>query len=851
MNRWQRVKLSIPKPVLRHSKVVCRRSRLSVLAASTGLIASGLAWVGVAMPSGAIAATTPPTVQPAAGQYFPVTAVKALDTRDGTGGVPVAPLAANSTVIVPVTGIGAIPGDGVTDVYAVITAINPTQPGALEDYNTDSSNPGIWTVPFAAGQQASVSDLVEVSGSGDISVTNASSGTTDVEVTVLGWVQNNYYQAGAGDRYAAVPYAGILDTRSGLGAPEAQVPAGGSLTVQVTGRGGVPAGAAGVAIYLGAANGGRSGWISALPAGATDPALPVTSYTEGATVRDLYIGALSSSGQLTLVNHGSAPVDMTGAVQGYLVGPSGAQAGDTYSDVTPVRIADTRDGTGGVVAAPVPAGASITVQSTGVAGVPSARVPSVVQTVAASSPTSAGFLSVYPAGTADPDNAAVNFSANDGQDNDLTASLVSAVSPTGQETITNHSSGMVNIIVSIRGYYEAPAAPNPPDSVYVNPASQSSATISWLAPYGDGGSPIASYTVTALPDSETVTVPAGTYQATLIGLTNSSADDFMVTAANAVGTSPGADDEYMTVNPDSQIIEQDIGVTFNESTGTETLADSNANLITGSASGQATATPVTPQVSTYYQNDQATAALIPQDTPDNVQIGCTLHVKVSKGAKVNYLGSFDNAFQNGNKWAIAWFNKAWSIDNANIDHGDTKEQWEVTACSSGAGTTFPGSGYKAALSETALVADSSHSYNLDNSNFGQSVTSSSQVTSSESFSLGGQFQGANISVSGGVQLTSNVTNSELNGFAGGGDGHFGLAYPPNLIQYNRTRVNAEWEAHNASGRLTSAVGNTVLATYVWDQTADPDHTFFNVVIFSTCLNGLCGFSYANSTGKGS
>jgi hypothetical protein len=121
------------------------------------------------------------------------------------------------------------------------------------------------------------------------------------------------------------------------------------------------------------------------------------------------------------------------------------------------------------------------------------------------------------------------------------------------------------------------------------------------------------------------------------------------------------------------------------------------------------------------------------------------------------------------------------------------------------------------------------------------------VTSSENFSLGGQYAGANISVSGGVTVGSDVINSELNGFVGGADGHYGLAFPKTLLSYYETRVNAEWEAYNASGRLSSSVGNEALGTYVWTQTKHPDHTFYNVVIFSTCRHGLCGFAYANST----
>jgi len=134
---------------------------------------------------------------------------------------------------------------------------------------------------------------------------------------------------------------------------------------------------------------------------------------------DLYIGALSSTGKLTLVNQGSAAVDMMVGVQGYLVGPSATEAGGDYQGVDQSRIVDTRDGTGGVPSTAVPAGGSITFSATGVCDVPSTGALSVAESVAALNATKNGFLSVYPANGADPIEPGVNFNAADGQDNDM------------------------------------------------------------------------------------------------------------------------------------------------------------------------------------------------------------------------------------------------------------------------------------------------------------------------------------------------------------------------------------------------------------------------------------------------
>jgi hypothetical protein len=187
--------------------------------------------------------------------------------------VTAAPLAAGATATFLVGGVGQVPDGGVADAYVVINAISPQYSGCIDDYDADLSDPDICTTSFEAGQNATTSDIVQVSASGYVSVTNESGGPTDVSVTVMGYYQNGDMATNgdtAGDTYVPVSQTQIVDTRSGLGAPNAQIPAGGTLTVQVTGNGGVPANAVGAALYVGAANASSSGYVSAYPAGGDD-----------------------------------------------------------------------------------------------------------------------------------------------------------------------------------------------------------------------------------------------------------------------------------------------------------------------------------------------------------------------------------------------------------------------------------------------------------------------------------------------------------------------------------------------------------------------------------------------------
>lgn len=85
----------------------------------------------------------------------------------------------------------------------------------------------------------------------------------------------------------------------------------------------------------------------------------------------------------------------------------------------------------------------------------------------------------------------------------------------------------------------APDAPTAPTNV-VATAGDAQAVVRWTAPASPGGSPIASYRVTAAPGGPVVTVAAPATQATVPGLTNGTPYTFTVAATNATATSPSS-----------------------------------------------------------------------------------------------------------------------------------------------------------------------------------------------------------------------------------------------------------------------------------------------------------------------
>ncbi len=79
-----------------------------------------------------------------------------------------------------------------------------------------------------------------------------------------------------------------------------------------------------------------------------------------------------------------------------------------YAALPPARILDTRTGVGGIPG-PLAAGATVDVQVTGQGGVPVTGVSAVVLNATVVNPTSGGFLTIFPSGTARPLASDLNY----------------------------------------------------------------------------------------------------------------------------------------------------------------------------------------------------------------------------------------------------------------------------------------------------------------------------------------------------------------------------------------------------------------------------------------------------------
>lgn len=131
----------------------------------------------------------------------------------------------------------------------------------------------------------------------------------------------------------------------------------------------------------------------------------------------------------------------------------GTQPSGSYQGLTPVRILDTRHGTGAPQAA-VAAFGTVSLAVAGVDGVPADAIATVLN-VTVTEPTRAGNISVYPDGASVPNASNLNFLPGQSVPN----LVVATIGGDGKVDFLNRSSGTVQLIADVAGYY-APGQTN-------------------------------------------------------------------------------------------------------------------------------------------------------------------------------------------------------------------------------------------------------------------------------------------------------------------------------------------------------------------------------------------------------
>ncbi|MER7515259.1 FlgD immunoglobulin-like domain containing protein [Streptomyces sp. NPDC126499] len=243
--------------------------------------------------------------------------------------------------------------------------------------------------------------------------------------------------------FKPVPPARVLSTVSGIGAAKAKVGPRGTVTFQVTSRGGVaPTGVSAVVLNVTATNATSGTYVSVYPYGEPRPDSSNLNVAAGRNVPNHVTVPVGKDGKVTLYNHAGS-VDLLADVSGYY---TLAGDGNRFKAVTPSRVLSTVAGTG-VPKAKVGAAKTVSVQIAGRGGVPSTGVTAVVMNVTATNPTSASYVSVYPYGTPRPTSS--NLNVVKGQ---TVANLVTVPVRDGKVTLYNHG-GTIDLIGDVAGYF--------------------------------------------------------------------------------------------------------------------------------------------------------------------------------------------------------------------------------------------------------------------------------------------------------------------------------------------------------------------------------------------------------------
>lgn len=385
------------------------------------MLVLGFAVAGPLTAPGAAAAAPVPAAAP---DLVPLSPARVVDTRYGTG-APKRPVPAGSTTRIQLAGRGGVPASGVAAVVLNLTAVGASGDGFLTLWPSGGQRPTASNLNYRAGQ--TIANRVYLTVGSDGSADLYSQRPVDVVIDVTAYLPT-------GSSYQPLAPQRVLDTRG------AQRPASGSVTrVKVAGKAGVPASGAGaVALTVTAVNSASRGYATVFPTGAVRPTASTLNYPASATIAALTVSRLGPWGEVDIYVQSS--VDVVVDVAGWY--PATA----SYTPMTPLRVADSRFGTG-ISFGTVEAGRSVDVPLTGVGGIPTAGLTAVEINITATQQKGAGFITAYPAGQARPTASTLNVTRGV----DVANSATLRVGAGGAVTV--YTSTDTQIIVDVVGYF--------------------------------------------------------------------------------------------------------------------------------------------------------------------------------------------------------------------------------------------------------------------------------------------------------------------------------------------------------------------------------------------------------------
>lgn len=233
----------------------------------------------------------------------------------------------------------------------------------------------------------------------------------------------------------------IMDTRFGTGVRQGLVGDGETVSLQVAGRGGVPAaGADAVALNVTVAQTSARSFLSVFPTGVPRPTTSNLNWTPRATKATTVIVKLGDGGRVDFYND-NGDTHLIADVAGWF------GAGSGFTAITPRRLLDTRTPTGVSQAGRLDRG-TLRMQVHG-STVP-ATATGVVMNVTAPAVSERSFLTVYPTGGANPGTSNLNLFPGA-----TSANVVFSQIGTGGGVDIANPTGASHVIADVAGYLES------------------------------------------------------------------------------------------------------------------------------------------------------------------------------------------------------------------------------------------------------------------------------------------------------------------------------------------------------------------------------------------------------------
>ena len=246
---------------------------------------------------------------PVVGDYFtPVTPVRALDTRVGTGAA-LARVGQGGEVSLQINGANSVPSNA-TGVVLNVTAVTPDAAGYVTVYPNGVTRPLASNLNFVPGDVVPNLVIVGIGSAGKVNLFNAN-GTVDLVADIVGY----YSSDNTAKQFYPVTPVRALDTRIGTGGVSSPVGQGASIALTIRGANGIPAGASAIVMNTTAVTPNAASFLTAWPTGVTQPLASNLNYVAGDVVPNLVQVGIGSNGKVSLFNNAGSVdlvVDLTG-----------------------------------------------------------------------------------------------------------------------------------------------------------------------------------------------------------------------------------------------------------------------------------------------------------------------------------------------------------------------------------------------------------------------------------------------------------------------------------------------------------------------------------------------------------